>query len=147
MSTATLPAATAARADADRPRHVEAFCSAAGAEAFHSIVGPGEVWKADPYDIEAIHAEARETFQRLVHRAASPSGASAGRILLLLGESGSGKTHLMRVLAGEAVPDGGRVETGPRVQAGHFTQLNARPDLKSDRTILDTVLQPTNGDV
>ena len=35
-------------------------------------------------------------FERMVNRVLEPSGLASGRILLLLGESGSGKTHLMR---------------------------------------------------
>ena len=37
----------------------------------------------------------RERFERIVSRVREPSGLSTGRILLLLGESGCGKTHLM----------------------------------------------------
>ncbi len=39
---------------------------------------------------------AREQFEHIVGRVREPSGLSRGRILLLLGESGSGKTHIMR---------------------------------------------------
>ncbi|MBV9123485.1 MAG: DUF853 family protein [Planctomycetes bacterium] len=74
---------------------VAAFCSPAGPEIFHSVAYTHEIWRQDPFDVEIIHAEAREQFQRLVNRATTP-GQTAGRILLLQGESGSGKTHLMR---------------------------------------------------
>ena len=40
--------------------------------------------------------ERARRFQRIVGRVLEPSGLAAGRILLLLGESGCGKTHLMR---------------------------------------------------
>src|SRR5512135_2678757 len=72
---------------------VAAFCSPERSEVFHAITYRSDIWKEDPFDVETIHEEARATFQRLVHRA---SGPSIGRILLLLGEAGSGKTHLMR---------------------------------------------------
>jgi hypothetical protein len=86
--TAVLSEASAAQ------RRVEAFCSPAGAEVFRSVVGHQEIWRPDPFDVETIHEEARDAFQRLLTRAANrPPG---GSILLLLGVSGSGKTHLMR---------------------------------------------------
>jgi ATPase subunit of ABC transporter with duplicated ATPase domains len=47
----------------------------------------------------------------------------------LIGPNGGGKTHLMRVLAGQERPDHGEVVLGPRVSPGFFTQLNARSDL------------------
>jgi ATPase subunit of ABC transporter with duplicated ATPase domains len=45
----------------------------------------------------------------------------------IIGPNGGGKTHLMRVLSGEA-PSEGELVIGPRVSAGLFTQLNARAD-------------------
>lgn len=73
----------------------DAFCSNTAPEVFHSVVHHQEIWRPDPLDVEAIHAAAREAYQHLLQRAAD--AGSAGRILLLLGESGAGKTHLMRV--------------------------------------------------
>ena len=55
-----------------------------------------EIWRPDPFDVETIHDEAREVFRRLVARASMTPRPTSGRILLLKGESGSGKTHLMR---------------------------------------------------
>jgi ATPase subunit of ABC transporter with duplicated ATPase domains len=46
----------------------------------------------------------------------------------LIGPDGSGKTQLMRVLAGDRDPDSGEMVLGPRVSPGFFTQLNARGD-------------------
>ena len=85
------------QADPADPR-VAAFCSPERPEVFHAVAYRNDVWKEDPFDVETIHEEARATFERLVNRAAQPRGAkgSAGRILLLLGEAGSGKTHLLR---------------------------------------------------
>jgi ATPase subunit of ABC transporter with duplicated ATPase domains len=56
----------------------------------------------------------------------------------LIGPNGGGKTHLMRLLAGEEEPDRGDIVLGPRVSPGFFTQLNARSDL-TGRTVLDAV--------
>src|SRR3954449_2212365 len=84
------------RTSPDDPR-IAAFCSAERPEIFHAVAYRNDIWKEDPFDVETIHEEARAAFQRLVHRAAAqPRGAGSGRILLLLGEAGSGKTHLMR---------------------------------------------------
>jgi hypothetical protein len=85
---------------------LDAFCSAAGAEVFHSIVYQPQIWTPDPFDVESIHAEARGAFERLLNRAAQTPPPPSGRILLLLGESGSGKTHLMRAFRNRAHADG-----------------------------------------
>ena len=62
----------------------------------------------------------------------------------LIGPNGSGKSHVMRVLAGDAVPHGGDVTLGPRVSPGYFTQLNLRPDF-AGRTTLDPIMEITGG--
>ncbi|OJH36646.1 AAA family ATPase [Cystobacter ferrugineus] len=65
-------------------------------EVFHSIQHRHEVWREDPFDVESIHQEARASFERMLQRATTPPGTPSGRILLLLGDSGCGKTHLLR---------------------------------------------------
>jgi ATPase subunit of ABC transporter with duplicated ATPase domains len=55
-----------------------------------------------------------------------------------VGPNGSRKTHLIRLLAGEAVGHDGDVVLGPRVSPGLFTQLNARADF-SGRKVIDIV--------
>ena len=52
--------------------------------------------------------------------------------------NGSGKTHLIRLLAGEPVAHDGEVRIGNRVSPGLFTQLNTRADLEG-RVVLDVV--------
>jgi energy-coupling factor transporter ATP-binding protein EcfA2 len=73
-----------------------AFLSSSTPEIFHSIEHRQEIWREDPFDVTSVHADAREAFERLVSQATTPPGLPAGRILLLLGESGAGKTHLLR---------------------------------------------------
>ncbi|MCX8140889.1 MAG: ATP-binding protein, partial [Gemmataceae bacterium] len=76
---------------------LQAYCDPSAPEIFGSITTPVEVWRYDPFDVEAIHQEARERFAQLVDRVIQRrSNLSRGGILVLLGESGSGKTHLMR---------------------------------------------------
>ncbi|MCB0108693.1 MAG: AAA family ATPase, partial [Caldilineaceae bacterium] len=75
---------------------LQTFCSHQGLDVFHSITHQNQIWKPDPYDIETIHEEGRAAYERLLHRIDSNTASDSGRILLLLGESGAGKTHLMR---------------------------------------------------
>lgn len=79
-----------------RPSHWNAFVSPEAPEVFHSVCHRHQIWKPDPFDVASIHREARELFESLVEKSTTPPGTEAGRILLLLGESGAGKTHLMR---------------------------------------------------
>ncbi len=58
----------------------------------------------------------------------------------LIGPNGSGKTHLIRLLAGEPVAHSGDIVVGPRVSPGLFTQLNARPDF-ARRKVLDILVE------
>jgi hypothetical protein len=75
---------------------LQAFLAPDCPEVFHSVATPTEIWKYDPYDVETIHAEARAAFERLLHRGSRNPPPPSGSVLVLLGEAGSGKTHLMR---------------------------------------------------
>jgi DNA helicase HerA-like ATPase/energy-coupling factor transporter ATP-binding protein EcfA2 len=77
-----------------------AFCRADGPEVFSSVAHGSQIHERDPFDVEAIHAEAREVFHRQLVRATTPEQHQYGhgRTLLVLGDSGSGKTHLLRAL-------------------------------------------------
>src|SRR5947209_14442156 len=113
----TPPVHTAATA-AD-PR-TAAFCSPAGPDVFSGVVHGTQVWSPDPFDVESVHAGARDEFARLLARASGPEPPPYGKSLLLLGEAGSGKTHLMRAFRTAAHAEG----TG---YCGYF-QLRSRTD-------------------
>jgi ATPase subunit of ABC transporter with duplicated ATPase domains len=48
----------------------------------------------------------------------------------LIGPNGTGKSHLLGVLAGTSTPDVGTIAFGPRTSVGVFTQINDRPDFR-----------------
>ncbi|MBO4275448.1 ABC-F family ATP-binding cassette domain-containing protein [Microbispora triticiradicis] len=52
-----------------------------------------------------------------------------GERVAVLGSNGSGKSHFLRLLAGEEVRHAGMVRLGARVVPGHFAQTHARPEL------------------
>jgi hypothetical protein len=101
MTVASAPA-PASRLD---PRFA-AFIASDGPEVFSAVVHANQIWEPDPFDVDTIHREAREAFGRLLNRAAGPEPPPHGKTLLLLGEAGSGKTHLMRAFRMAAHADG-----------------------------------------
>ena len=55
---------------------------------------------------------------------------AAGRIVAVLGANGAGKSHFLRLLAGDAsVRHSGSVRLGARVVPGHFNQTHDQPEL------------------
>ncbi len=92
MSTVVAPIESPAAAD---PR-LAAFLAPACPEVFHSVATPTAIWIADPYDVETIHADARAAFEHVLNRASRIPPPPSGAVLVLLGEAGGGKTHLMR---------------------------------------------------
>ncbi len=62
----------------------------------------------------------------------------------VIGPNGSGKTEVMRVLAGLRAPDDGECVVGPRVSPGLFTQTQTRADL-AGRVVIEVVLERVRG--
>jgi ATPase subunit of ABC transporter with duplicated ATPase domains len=59
-----------------------------------------------------------------------------GERVAVLGSNGSGKSHFLRLLAGDAVAHTGAWKLGARVVPGHFAQTHAHPEL-AGRTLAD----------
>ncbi|MFE2551519.1 ABC-F family ATP-binding cassette domain-containing protein [Streptomyces sp. NPDC059355] len=59
-----------------------------------------------------------------------------GERVAVLGSNGSGKSHFLRLLAGDAVAHTGTWKLGARVAPGHFAQTHAHPELMG-RTLVD----------
>jgi ATPase subunit of ABC transporter with duplicated ATPase domains len=62
-----------------------------------------------------------------------------GERVAVLGSNGSGKSHFLRLLDGDAVSHTGVCRLGARVVPGMFAQTHARPDL-ADRTPLELLM-------
>ncbi|WP_329118582.1 ABC-F family ATP-binding cassette domain-containing protein [Streptomyces sp. NBC_01465] len=59
-----------------------------------------------------------------------------GERVAVLGSNGSGKSHFLRLLAGEDVSHTGMWKLGARVVPGHFAQTHAHPEL-AGKTLVD----------
>ncbi|MGL4396748.1 MAG: ATP-binding protein [Hyphomicrobium sp.] len=69
----------------------------------HSITWEDDLWRADPVDVPEVHAKARRKFGDLLTTITSGRGFHLqDRILLFHGQSGAGKTHLIRALRTES---------------------------------------------
>ncbi|HYD16278.1 MAG TPA: helicase HerA-like domain-containing protein [Hyphomicrobium sp.] len=74
----------------------------------HSITWEDDIWRADPVDVPEVHVKARRKFADLLSLVTSGRNGAAtqSRILLFHGQSGAGKTHLLRALRTTAHREG-----------------------------------------
>ena len=63
-----------------------------------------------------------------------------GERIAVLGPNGTGKSHFLRLLAGESVAHDGTWRLGARVVPGYFSQTHDHPELKGV-DLLDMLLQ------
>ena len=87
----------------------------------HSITWEDDVWKADPFDVTEVHERARKKFRALLSMVTAGGSQKQSRILLFHGQSGAGKTHLVRALRTEAHSQGN----------GYFGYAQMTPDVAS----------------
>ena len=73
-----------------------AFCDPNGIPVFAAIAHAHQIWEPDPFDVESVHTEARDMFERVVDQVTTFDTERGGRIVVVRGPSGAGKTHLMR---------------------------------------------------
>ncbi len=111
---------------------LKVFCSPVKLGIFHAVTHQNQIWQPDPYDVEIIHKDSRECYQHLLNHNATEN---SGRILLLLGDSGAGKTHLMRAL---------RSYTHEH-SLGHFAYMQMSPNISQfSRYVLSYTIDSLN---
>ena len=87
--------------------HIAPLADSLSAAFEHSITWEDDIWRADPVDVDLVHRLARRKFSDLLTAVRSTqAGAVQARILLFHGQSGAGKTHLLRALRTGAHRDG-----------------------------------------
>lgn len=69
-----------------------------------------------------------------------------GERVAVLGSNGSGKSHFLRLLAGEDVAHTGTATLGARVVPGHFAQTHAHPELQG-RTLVQILREEHAADL
>lgn len=76
-------------------RRVQAFLGPC--HVFTAVQQASSIYENDPFDVEEVHREARVSFERLVAHATTRTHiADLGQMLVVLGDSGAGKTHVLR---------------------------------------------------
>jgi len=66
-----------------------------------------------------------------------------GERIALIGDNGTGKSTLLKILMGEEEPDGGRVKYGPAVRAAYLPQIISFDN--PQRSLVDTMLFAKHG--
>ena len=66
-----------------------------------------------------------------------------GERICIIGKNGKGKSTLLKLLAGELIPDSGKTGVHPNVRAGYFAQTNIST-LDPAKTVEDEIASVTN---
>lgn len=82
-----------------RDERLAALVAGVQHDLFSSVVLGQRFWTDDPLDVPNLHSEARISFHRLLD---ALRGQGTSRMMLVLGEVGAGKTHLLRALRASA---------------------------------------------
>ena len=81
----------------------------------HSITWEDDIWRADPVDVEAVSSPGARANSTPARRdRAGASAVTPARMLLFHGQSGAGKTHLIRALRTGAHRAGTPISAMPR---------------------------------
>ncbi|MGE0769649.1 MAG: helicase HerA-like domain-containing protein [Hyphomicrobiaceae bacterium] len=126
------------QSDADRTLPVQGLAAAFE----HSITWEDDIWHADPVDVDLVHKQARTKFADTLNAVTSGRPmASQARILLFHGQSGAGKTHLIRALRTTSHRDG----------TAYFGYAQMTPDISNYadyylRRLINSLEKPFNPD-
>ncbi|MFM2421729.1 MAG: hypothetical protein RL291_259 [Pseudomonadota bacterium] len=81
------------------PDEAQAVMDRAMTALSHSVTWEDQIWHADAFDVDLVHATARRRFKDVLDAVVGRSGAAQhARMILFHGQSGAGKTHLIRAL-------------------------------------------------
>ena len=109
----------------------------------HSITWEDDIWQADPVDVVEVHARARQRFGEMLEAVTAEDVARSqpARIVLFHGQSGAGKTHLIRALRTQA----------HRTGSAYFGYAQMTPDVQNYadyflRRLINSLEKPYNPD-
>lgn len=86
-------------------------------------------------DVIRLAAVSKRYGDRTIHDAFSMTVQRRER-WAIMGENGTGKTTLLKMMAGKLAPDGGAAELGAAVELGYYAQ-NVMEEMSSDRTVIE----------
>ena len=105
----------------------------------HNITWEDDIWKADPFDVEIVHANARAKFFELLSSVTDSATPAQNRVVMFQGQSGAGKTHLLRALRTQSHTS----------QTAYFGYAQMTPDVRNYadyylRRLINSLEKPHN---